>query len=70
MTSKAAEALLDSLVDELRVSMQVTDEGTIDYVFHEVALVSGPRVRVALSEADAVEEEVGMEESQNKQLIE
>ncbi len=70
MTSKAAEALLDSLVDEVRVAMQVTDEGEIDYLFRELTLGTEPRVRVALSGADGVEEELGEGEVQNEQLVE
>ena len=50
-----AEELLDHLVDEVRVSMQVTDEGDIQYVFREVRRVTAsPRVRVAGEEEDAV----------------
>jgi len=56
--SSEAEALLDSLVDEVRVSMRVTDEGEIHYVFREIVEGSGPRVRVAVAEAATVEESV------------
>jgi uncharacterized membrane protein YccC len=59
IASKDAEALLDSLVDEVRVSMQVTDDGEIDYVFRELSLGQAPPVRVALSEAEMGEEEEG-----------
>ena len=54
--SSEAEALLDSLVDEVRVSMRVTDDGEIHYLFREIVDVSGPRVRVELAEAEGVEE--------------
>jgi hypothetical protein len=51
-----AEELLDHLVDEVRVSMQVTDEGEIQYVFREVRRMSAaPRVRVADSDAVSVD---------------
>lgn len=50
--SSEAEALLDSLVDEVRVSMRVTDEGEIHYVFREIADAAGPRVRVNVAEAE------------------
>jgi hypothetical protein len=54
--SDEAEALLDPLVDEVRVSMQVSDEGEIHYVFRELAASRGPRVRVAASESKLAEE--------------
>jgi len=53
--SAEAEALLDHLVDEVHVSMQVTDDGEIHYVFRELTDASGPRVRVASGELEAVE---------------
>jgi len=46
-----AEELLDHLVDEVRVSMRVTDDGEIHYVFRELSDGAEPRVRVALGEA-------------------
>ena len=54
--SSEAEALLDQLVDEVRVSMRVTDEGEIHYVFREIADTPGPRVRVEVAEGDSVAE--------------
>ncbi len=54
--SSEAEALLDRLVDEVRVSMRVTDEGEIHYVFREIVEASGPRVRVEVAEAESVVE--------------
>ena len=54
--SAEAEALLDSLVDEVRVSMHVTEEGEIHYLFREIVDPSGPHVRVELAEAESVEE--------------
>jgi len=52
MTSEAEE-LLDHLVDEVNVSMQVTDDGEIQYVFRELArALPSARARVA----DVVEE--------------
>jgi hypothetical protein len=54
--SSEAEALLDGFVDEVRVSMQVTDDGEINYVFREVADTPGPQVRVAVGEEALVEE--------------
>lgn len=56
VTSAEAEALLDGLVDEVRVSMRVTEEGEIHYVFRELASVPSARVRVALDETVGVEE--------------
>jgi len=56
LMSSEAEALLDQLVDEVRVSMRVTDEGEIHYVFREIAAASGPRVRVEVAEGDGVAE--------------
>lgn len=47
--SSEAEAILDRLVDEVRVSMRVTDEGEIHYVFREIVDASGPRVRVEVA---------------------
>lgn len=51
-----AEALLDGLVDEVRVSMQVTDEGEIQYVFREIDGTPGARVRVGAVHTQATEE--------------
>jgi hypothetical protein len=56
MTSAEAEAVLDGLVDEVRVSMQVSEEGDLRYVFRELSEGAGPRVRVAVEEREAVEE--------------
>jgi len=55
--SEEAEALLDGLVDELRVSMQVTDEGEIQYVFRGLDETAGPRVRVRDADAQVGEED-------------
>ena len=69
LKSSEAEALLDGLVDEVRVSMQVTDEGEIHYVFRELVEPAGPQVRVAveeeLAEEVAAEAESGSETGQN-----
>lgn len=54
--SSEAEALLDRLVDEVHVSMRVTDEGEIHYVFREISDAAGPRVRVELAESESAEE--------------
>jgi hypothetical protein len=54
--STEAEALLDGFVDEVRVSMRVTDEGEIHYVFRELVDSSGPRIRVAVAENEGIEE--------------
>lgn len=51
-----AEALLDGLVDEVRVSMQVTDEGEIQYVFRELDGTPSPRVRVGAAHTQTTEE--------------
>jgi hypothetical protein len=51
-----AEELLDHLVDEVQVSMRVTDDGEIHYVFRELERRKGPHVRVVVDEADAAEE--------------
>jgi hypothetical protein len=55
-----AEELLDHLVDEVRVSMRVTDDGEIYYLFRELTRAS-PAVRarvVDLVEEGATEESV------------
>jgi hypothetical protein len=54
--SSEAEAILDRLVDEVRVSMRVTDEGEIHYVFRELVDVSGPRVRVEVAGPESLAE--------------
>ena len=54
--SAEAEALLDELVDEVRVSMRVTDEGEIHYLFRELEEGTSPRVRVAVPEVEAGKE--------------
>jgi hypothetical protein len=62
VTRSEAEELLDHLVDEVRVSMQVTDDGEIQYVFREITPEQRPRVRVIEMEAEApveVEEAAG-----------
>jgi hypothetical protein len=59
VASSEAEELLDHLVDEVRVSMRVTDEGEIHYVFRELRQGAGPRVRVGVSELERVEENAG-----------
>lgn len=65
--SSEAEALLDSLVDEVRVSMRVTDDGEIHYLFREIADAAGPRVRVELDEVEsAVETEAGSGARKNR----
>lgn len=56
--SSEAEALLDGLVDEIRVSMRVTDEGEIHYVFRELVDAPVPRVRVADAEGEGAVESV------------
>ena len=48
------------MVDEVRVSMQVTDEGEIRYVFRDLNADPGPRVRVAEPE---LEEQLAEEDS-------
>lgn len=61
LTISEAEELLDHLVDEIRVSMRVTEDGEIHYVFRELTDGAGPRVRVAVGESTAQEEEVDTE---------
>lgn len=56
LRSADAEAILDALVDEVRVSMQVTDDGEIRYVFRELTEAGPPRVRVASAPPEPVEE--------------
>jgi hypothetical protein len=51
-----AEALLDQLVDEVHVSMRVTDEGEIHYVFREIVDAAAPRVRVEVAGEESVVE--------------
>ena len=58
LRTSEAEELLDNLVDEVRVSMRVTDDGEIHYVFRELGGSAGPRVRVAVGEESTVEEPV------------
>ncbi|MBT8450987.1 MAG: hypothetical protein KJO40_03355 [Deltaproteobacteria bacterium] len=67
MTSEA-EALLDRLVDEVRVSMRVTDEGEIHYVFREIVDVAGPRVRVEVAGAESVAETEPVIDESTKKL--
>ncbi len=64
--SSEAEALLDGLVDEVRVSMQVTDEGEIHYVFRELADARGPQVRVVLEKEVGVEATSEVEQGRKK----
>ena len=66
--SAEAEALLDHLVDEVRVSMEVTDDGEIHYVFRELTDASGPRVRVASGDGQAVEGVSAGNEAQTDEL--
>lgn len=56
LISPEAEALLDSLVDEVRVSMQVSDDGEIRYVFRELAPGEPTGVRVEVEPLEAMEE--------------
>lgn len=63
-----AEELLDHLVDEVRVSMRVTDEGEIHYVFREIAEKAGPRLRVDLGGSPSVEEAVGVEAEEDEDV--
>jgi hypothetical protein len=67
--SAEAEALLDSLVDEVRVSMRVTDEGEIHYVFVELADGGAARVRVAVAETERIDETVPATPESKKRLI-
>lgn len=66
--SSEAEALLDSLVDEVRVSMRVTEDGEIRYLFREIVDASGPRVRVELAETASAEEIEPAEAKRKKHL--
>jgi len=66
--SEEAEALLDGLVDEVHVSMQVTEDGEIHYVFRELVVPQQPRVRVAVVESESVEEAVRTESDSKKPL--
>lgn len=66
--SSEAEALLDSLVDEVHVSMRVTDDGEIHYVFREIVDASGPRVRVEIVETQSVDEILPSAEERKKRL--
>jgi hypothetical protein len=68
VTSSEAEALLDGLVDEVRVSMRVTDEGEIHYIFRDLVDAAIPRVRVADVETEAATESVGEGADADKQL--
>jgi hypothetical protein len=66
LMSSEAEELLDHLVDEVRVSMRVTEEGEIHYVFRELANQVGPRVRVALGEEAPLGEGIDVESGANE----
>ncbi len=66
IASAEAEELLDHLVDEVRVSMRVTDEGELHYVFRELEGNRGPRVRVDPEEATTAEETVEDEAVESK----
>jgi hypothetical protein len=66
LMSSEAEELLDHLVDEIRVSMRVTEDGEIHYVFRELAKQGGPRVRVAAEPEDLLGESVTVEEGANE----
>lgn len=61
-----AEELLDHLVDEVRVSMRVTDEGEIEYEFREVERSARPRLRIAVREDASAEESTGSETERDK----
>lgn len=56
ISSAEAESFLDALVDEIRVSMRVTDDGNIDYVFRELVDSRRLHVRVGAVDAAGVEE--------------
>jgi hypothetical protein len=56
LMSTDAEALLDALVDEVRVSMEVSDDGEIRYVFRELAKAEPTRVRVEPEALEPIEE--------------
>ena len=62
VASSEAEELLDHLVDEVRVSMKVTDEGEIHYVFRELEDVPRPRIRIEPPEVRAEEATSGSSE--------
>ena len=66
--SSEAEGLLDRLVDEVRVSMRVTDEGEIHYVFREILDPPGPRVRVEVVEGESLAETEPVAASRKKRL--
>ncbi|MGB5351843.1 MAG: hypothetical protein WBN10_19695 [Polyangiales bacterium] len=66
--SSEAEAILDRLVDEVRVSMRVTDEGEIHYVFREIVDASRPRVRVEVAGPEGLAETEPVETKSKKHL--
>ena len=66
--SADAEELLDHLVDEVRVSMRVTDEGEIHYVFRELGSRRGPRVRVEADQGSAAAESIEVE-AESEELL-
>lgn len=68
VASDEAEALLDGLVDEVRVSMQVDDEGEIRYLFRELADDRAPRIRVEATSPEAAEESAVESEIAKKDL--
>lgn len=59
LTESEADALLTSLTDGEKVSLEITDEGGLEYHFH--GLIQSPRVRVAplLEEGVEVEADAG-----------
>lgn len=66
VASSDAEALLDQMVDQVRVAMEVTDEGEIHYVFREAVAPVGERVRVDIEETEFVGDvEAASDERQN-----
>ena len=66
IASSEAEELLDHLVDEVRVSMRVTDDGEIHYVFRELEGAQRPRVRVDPEEAETAGESIEVEQAAAK----
>lgn len=66
VASDEAERLLDGLVDEVRVSLQVSDEGEIRYVFRELTGARAPRVRVETTLPEAAEESAAERETAKK----
>lgn len=60
-SAEAADALLTSMADGTRVTVEVDEQGLLTWHFHEVTRAAAPRVRVS-DEASAIPETRAMEQ--------